>query len=306
MGYGKAMRKAAAAAEASALRIQQAQEASAERERVRRMGETAPMREYEAARMARGKMALEGRYNVTQDPQFRMQRAALQKMQGTQLSDIEEAGAKGGLGGFSASYLSEKMKETGANTILNLATSMQGRQQELVEEGSAAGQNIARILQPEFAGEMAQRGAYTQGMYGQSLGEQQLRSQAEIAKKQQQTSAFSSGMSACCFIFYAGNKFIRAIHMYRDEFYPNEGFVGLGYRLMAFWLVPIMGRNKFVKKLVITIMLDPLAKYAVAYYSGQTWKKLILTPFKLFWPNVWAMYGRTALAYEKVALRLGV
>src|SRR3990170_2787754 len=132
---------------------------------------------------------------------------------------------------------------------------------EMIEEGSAAGRNIANILQPEFAGEMALRGAYTQGMYGTNLAMQQIASEQAIAKRAQQQSGFNAGMSSCCYIFYAGDKFIRAVHMYRDEFYPNEGFVGLGYRLMARWLVPVMKRNNFVKKLVIFIMLDPLAKY---------------------------------------------
>jgi len=279
--------------------IEARQKAEAEQERIRRMGESSPMRAYEAARMGRGKLALAGKYNVATDPQFQAIQAGLEKNQGRTLSDIESASAKGGLGGFSASYLSEKMKETGANTILNLAASMQGRQEELITQGSEAGKNIAGYLAPEWQAEMNLRQGAQAGEYG-------LTEQAGNLIQAKNAARAQAIGGICCFIFYAGDKFIRAVHMYRDEFYPNEGFVGLGYRLMARWLVPIMKRNNFVKKLVIFIMLDPLAKYAMAHYQRQTWKKFILTPFKLFWTNFWAMYGRTALAYEKAALILGV
>lgn len=297
------MYRGAAFGRATAMETERGQLAKYEQERKRRMEETSPMREYEAAIMGRGKMALEGKYNVAEDPQVRAIRAGLAKSQRQSLSDLESTSAKSGLPGFSANYLSEKMKETGASTILNLAAAMEGKQGEMITAGETAGKNIYSMLSPEQQFEMSLRGNFAQGETAASMGAMQASMEQQTAKKAQQQSGFNS---VCCYIFYAGNKFIRAVHMFRDEFYPNEGFVGLGYRLMASWLVPIMKRNNFIKKLVIFIMLDPLAKYAMAYYQRQVWKKFILTPFKLFWPNVWVAYGRTALAYEKMALRLGV
>jgi len=279
-GYYRQMARQAAAQRA----IEERQRAAYELERKRRMEETLPMREYETARMARGKMALEGRYNVTQDPQFQATRAGLEKTQGRTLSDIEETGAKGGLGGFSASYLSEKMKETGANTILNLAASMQGRQEELVQEGSQAGQNIASYLAPEWKAETEERGRAEEAAYGGFLQTGELIQAKNAAKAQ----AWSS---ICCYIFYCGQVPMFYIRQYKDEHYAPDSDVAVGYKKLASWLTPQMKKRQWVMKLTRVLMLYPMVWYAEAFYNKKYLKKIALRPISLFWVFIYMVIG---------------
>ena len=274
------------AREAAAQRAREAeQQAKYEIERKGRLEETAPMREYEAARMGRGKLALGGRYNVAEDPRFRSIRAGLAKSQGQSMSDLEATIAKSELPGFSASYLSDKMKETGANTILNLAASLEGRQQEMIEEGSAAGSNIYAMLAPEQAAEMALRGQSQEAAYAGNIQAGNLIQSKNAAQAQ----AWSS---ICCYIFYSGQVPLFYIREYKDEHYASDSDVAIGYKGLALWLVPKMKKYEWVKKITRILMLYPMVWYAEAFYNRKYIKMIALRPISLCWVFIYMIIGK--------------
>lgn len=291
-------------------------ERKAAEERARRLEQSRPMREYEEARMARGKLALGGKYNVAEDPQFQMTRAGLQRLQGQTTRDIEEQGAKG-LGGFSASYLAEKLKETGAGTILNLAAALQGRQGELVEEGSVAGGRIAEYLSPEWAGEMGERqqitglagaglgqitgetGETSRTIFGAGAAERARLGQAEVGMHEsayqraheKKMGTMQTVSNICCYIFYVGKAPLYYIRQYKDSHYEPDSNVAIGYKKLASWLVPLMRESKTVMWLTRTLMLNPMVAYAEAFYTKKYFKKAALRPLTLFWLAVYITTG---------------
>ena len=94
----------------------------------------------------------------------------------------------------------------------------------------------------------------------------------------------------CCFNFLeAEGEITEYVRKYRDEHYLNTD-VAIGYKLMAFWLVPLMREHKWVKSLVRYTMTRPLTKYAEWYY-GKNWYGWVFIPSKL-WVVIWNVYGK--------------
>jgi len=96
--------------------------------------------------------------------------------------------------------------------------------------------------------------------------------------------------SSCCFIFIKGEKLTKQVRNFRDTFFNEDSFVAQGYRKMAKWLVPAMN-NKFIKRFVKFIMVDPMAKFAEYYYKNDRCGYLY-APISLFWAFTWGHLGR--------------
>jgi len=100
----------------------------------------------------------------------------------------------------------------------------------------------------------------------------------------------SGGGGGCCFIFIEGEGELTGhVRKFRDAHFGENSNVGNGYKKMASWLVPMMKRNKFVKKLVQWTMTKPLSWCAKHY--GEV-RVIILAPLGFMWVGVWSVYGK--------------
>jgi hypothetical protein len=99
-------------------------------------------------------------------------------------------------------------------------------------------------------------------------------------------------LQGCCFNFLeAEGEVADSVREYRDEHYLGTK-VGVGYKRMARWLVPIMRRSMMVKRMVRLLMTRPLRMYADWYYGLNDWG-WIMIPFKWTWVTIWDGMGRT-------------
>lgn len=109
---------------------------------------------------------------------------------------------------------------------------------------------------------------------------------ADTKIKNPVTGAMSTvGGGGCCFIFLEGGLLTGKVKELRDELFTKDSYVAKGYRKMAEWLVPWMRKSQFIKKIVIKLMLKPIATYSDK-------RNGFFIPVCIFWCLVWDLYGR--------------
>jgi len=229
-----------------------------------------------------------------------------------------EMGPMWGRSGRAADQTAEaygKLRMGQAERMANIAGQQgQATQQGMQWSGSQAG-NLANLRNPltwgqqalSWAGAPEAAIAENQRMAQQSAlpWAQQLAALAgmgyqfpqytEEAGGSRSTTSGSQGGLSCCFIFMEGNKLTEYIRRYRDAYFPKHtSIVSKGYRRLATWLVPKMRQSRFVRELVIMIMLHPLAKFAEAHYTNKRGTKMVLYPLALGWELVYRGIGLAA------------
>jgi len=105
----------------------------------------------------------------------------------------------------------------------------------------------------------------------------------------------------CCFIFLEGNNGVLedSVRKFRDKCFPPDSRVARGYKMMARWLVPFMRKSSFIKKVVKTLMLDPLARVA-RWYKGNDKYGWMFIPVGIFWCLIWGESARLKGIYDKL------
>lgn len=96
----------------------------------------------------------------------------------------------------------------------------------------------------------------------------------------------------CCFIFlesYNG-KLPWYVRRERDYYYRKEPALGIGYKRMASWLVPLMRRWLVVRYLVNYLMVKPITAVG-AYDRCLNNYGRYLRPVKSLWFSIWRNYG---------------
>jgi hypothetical protein len=105
----------------------------------------------------------------------------------------------------------------------------------------------------------------------------------------------TSGMigNVCCFIFleaYHG-KLPAFIRKSRDRYYTINPDIAAGYRMMAYYLVPLMRRSSFIRALVWHLMVSPITEY-LGWSNRQVGYIRRSSHVTHFWLRVWALLGK--------------
>jgi hypothetical protein len=98
----------------------------------------------------------------------------------------------------------------------------------------------------------------------------------------------SGGVSCCWTFLEAEGKITQIVRRYRDEHFGKWGSVGIGYRVMSRYLVPLMKKHKWIKKLVQNLMTRPLTCYAKWYY-GENKLGWVFKPLELLYVSAWKL-----------------
>ena len=108
--------------------------------------------------------------------------------------------------------------------------------------------------------------------------------------------AFEGGVGACmgCYIFkeYFGYPDVpQYMRWCRDYENRRNPFIGIGYKKMSFWLVPLMQRYKLIRSLIYYSCVLPIDKYC-QFRTGYTTSFRWLKTVEWFWRNLWSSYGK--------------
>ena len=180
-------------------------------------------------------------------------------------------------GGASSELLRKMYEQTISGTL--------GAQRQAWEGTVGQGTDIAQFLENLSLQEK-------QMLMQAYLGRKGIKSQEDIAKMGQISGTAGSAMgSKCCFIFIEGDRLTDNVRDLRDNLFPKGSPIEIGYRKMSSWLVPLMARNWFIKRIVRFIMLDPICNIADHYYGYNSWG-WIFRPVGHFWKKVWERMGR--------------
>lgn len=168
-----------------------------------------------------------------------------------------------------------------------LAQSRSGQLQRLQEQvlrGSGTGQ--ARAL--DVAGAYEQPKSWLSNLRQQQFQSKLAKAQLQAQKMGQMSSSFSGG---CCWTFIEAEGGIpEEVRRYRDEKHSKSSNVALGYGWMSSWLVPLMKKKSWVKKLTKALITQPMTKYAQWYY-GKNRYGWMFYPSSLLIGTLWNIAG---------------
>lgn len=104
----------------------------------------------------------------------------------------------------------------------------------------------------------------------------------------------SGGGGGCgvCYILREANdgELEMSMRKFRDSHFTPLGFVDNGYKWMATWIVPLMKRHKWTKRVIRSIMLNPLLRVS-RWMEDEDKNGYLYIPFAYMWIGVWTVLG---------------
>lgn len=184
------------------------------------------------------------------------------------------------------------------NTNTNLMNSSQSSnfgnvmQGALTQPNSSTGTNFGLASLPLNGSQAFSGGAGLMNSIGQTNSTMQPLLYQNTLANSAQGYAHSVGENVnCCFIFLESfnGRMPWFVRLCRDRYYAQEPQVASGYKQMAKWIVPMMRRNQWVRRIVDILMVKPITAYG-GYLYNQNKYGWLCKPFKLAWFSIWRNY----------------
>jgi len=227
--------------------------------------------------MNQGKQVRTGTTTPSQLPYYKYLEQGVTQSQKQMMDEITKQAMAQGYTGGGLNEMYRKAMETGVTGRL-------GAEKQAWEGTGAEGMEAAKTM-----------GALSQAE--QKMMMEAIMQQKAIAAQKAASSWGSSYGTTCCFIMLEADDLTDRVRFFRDEHFSPEGVIAKGYKRMARYLVPMMKKSPFVKRLVKTVMTRPLAEFAFHSYRNNgkfnpsDLKGLLYAPVGLFWCIVWALMG---------------
>lgn len=208
----------------------------------------------------------------------------------------EASGMSGNQRGSAGYEAMGRGASTATSDFMKYLTGMAGQSYE-----SAAGRQMGAIpmalqaeLQPytEAATAATTAGQVEAAKYPMMLPAMQMAT-AGMGPAGYATSQSGTGPTTCCFMFIMGEgKVIDQVQKFKHYNFGYNSHVANGYRWMSLRLMPLIRRNKYVKKFIKHLITQPLSKFAIHLYDNRSAKRWLYAPVGLFWCGLWYSIGR--------------